>query len=107
MEQKMVPELIMAQSQTGLSLRTGTVPVCKGRMGCWGRCLCAKAGWTVEANAFVRRPYFHSGSNTVNKMLSFLLSAAMLPPCSSTISFAIARPSPAPPVVAVREASTR
>ena len=38
------------------------------------------------------------GRDTVNVTLSFSLSADIVPPCSTTISFAIASPSPAPPV---------
>ena len=39
-----------------------------------------------------------SGILIVNTVCPRELSAAMVPPCASTISFAIARPSPAPPV---------
>lgn len=51
--------------------------------------------------------YSPFGNRTVNRMLSCSLSAVMLPPWSSTISFAMASPSPAPPVAEAREESTR
>ena len=42
----------------------------------------------------------------VNATASFALVAVMVPPCSSTISFAMASPSPAPPVLVERDASS-
>ena len=43
----------------------------------------------------------------VKNIFSFLLSADIEPPCKVTISFAIARPNPAPPVFVVRASSKR
>lgn len=47
------------------------------------------------------------GSVTVNRIFSFSLCARIVPPCSSTISFAIARPSPTPPACVPLAVSTR
>ena len=69
------------------------------------------SGHLAQARAFLEERGLHnvgfeSGSVTVNVAVSFALSASIAPPCSSTICFAIASPSPAPPRE-LRAASSR
>ena len=44
---------------------------------------------------------YSNGSSTSNSTVSFSLSACILPLCNSTISFAIASPRPAPPLLEI------
>lgn len=59
--------------------------------------------WTFTAQSFPGK----NGSDTVKTVAAASLCTDMVPPCASTISFAMASPSPAPPVFVAREASSR
>ncbi len=59
------------------------------------------------AGCSLTRPYTDQcGSFTVNTVRSMLLSAVIVPPCAVTISLAMARPSPAPPLSVERAESS-
>ena len=61
-----------------------------------------------EKGVFTAASYeFLLGMITSNSIISFSLLAVIVPPCSSTISFAIASPKPAPPLLELRAVSRR
>ncbi len=72
---------------------------------------------THAAQSYLIRPQCHRtrfqafssaqcGSFTVKTVRSLLLSAVIVPPCAVTISLAMARPSPAPPLSVERAESS-
>ena len=88
-------------------------PISKNETVAQRRCLIflplpAENETTSLSNCLIRPvPVFYRGTRMVKVVRPSLLVASMLPPWATTISLAMARPSPAPPVPCPRAASPR